>query len=53
MKEWLKTQWKYNNHVKYQKYFEEWYNNITDTQKQYFQKQKENIENGSLTNWRT
>ena len=29
MKEWLKTQWKYDNHPKYQKYFEEWYNNIT------------------------
>ena len=52
IKEWLKTQWKYDNHPKYQKYFEEWYNNITDTQKQYFQKQKENIENGSLTKWR-
>ena len=53
IKQWLKTQWKYDNHPKYQKYFEEWYNNITDIQKQYFQKQKENIENGSLTKWRT
>lgn len=51
MKEWLRTQWRYDNHPKYQKYFEEWYNNITDTQKQYFQKQKENIEKGSLINW--
>ena len=53
MKEWLKTQWKYDNHPKNQKYFEEWFNNITDTQKEYFQKQKENIENGSLTKWKT
>ena len=27
--EWLKNEWKISNHVKYQKYFEEWVKNLT------------------------
>jgi len=30
--EWLKYQWKISNHVKYQKYFDIWFNNLTDSQ---------------------
>lgn len=52
LKQWLKEQWKRDNHVKYQKYFEEWFQNITENQIQYFIKQKENIEKGSLSNWK-
>lgn len=36
MKEYLWEQWKLCNHPKYYQYFDEWYNNITDTQKMYF-----------------
>lgn len=51
LKTWLKERWRFDNHHKYQKYFEEWFENITENQIQYFIKQKQNIENGSLTNW--
>jgi len=30
--EWLKYEWKISNAAKYQKYFEEWVNNMTETQ---------------------
>ena len=53
LKEWLHGIWRRDNHPKYQQYFESWFNNTTDSQRQYFWKQKENIENGSLTNWIT
>jgi len=36
LKIYLHNWWKYNNHNKYQKYFKEWYSNITDSQKYYF-----------------
>lgn len=42
---WLETRWKYDNHKKYQKYFEEWISNITDSQIRGFSKmmKKDNI----------
>ena len=36
--QYLQTQWKRNNIPKYQKYFEEWVNNLTDTQIYYYKK---------------
>ena len=51
--EWLREQWRRCNISKYQHLFEPWVNNLTDSQIYYFYKQKENIENGSLTNWIT
>ena len=53
LKEWLRGIWRRDNHPKYQQYFESWFDNTTDFQRRYFWKQKENIENGSLTNWIT
>ena len=38
--EWLKSEWKLSNHVKYQKYFEEWVKNLTDDQISGFEKMK-------------
>jgi len=35
---WLKSEWKNCNHVKYQKYFEQWVNNLTDDQIKGFDK---------------
>lgn len=29
---WLKEEWKTSNHKKYQKYFEEWVSNLTESQ---------------------
>lgn len=29
---WLKNEWKISNHAKYQKYFETWFNNLTESQ---------------------
>ena len=34
--EYLKLEWEINNHSKYQKYFEEWFNNLTNIQLYYF-----------------
>lgn len=34
----LKEWWRNNNHVKYQKYFDEWFENLTDNQIDYFRK---------------
>ena len=53
LKEWLRQRWRYDNHVRYQQYFEPWYANLTETQLYYFGEQKRHIENGSLTNWIT
>ena len=36
LKKYLKNWWKYNKHSKDQKYFEEWYSNITDSQIHYY-----------------
>lgn len=30
--DWLKEEWRKNNHTKYQKYFEEWASKLTDGQ---------------------
>lgn len=32
LKEWLKYRWKLDNHNKYQKYFDVWYDNLTSSQ---------------------
>ena len=48
LKEWLRTQWKYSNHAKYQHYFEEWLSNITPSQIEGFEKQMYNLENHVL-----
>ena len=53
LKEWLRQRWRYDNHAKYQQYFEPWFNCLTEAQIMYFKQQKKNIENGSLTNWIT
>lgn len=36
-----------NNHIKYRKYFDEWVNRITETQIDYFEKERLNILNQS------
>ena len=36
MKEYLWNEFRYNVLKKYYKYFDEWYENITDTQRMYF-----------------
>lgn len=38
LKEWLQNQWKFCNHSKYQKYFEEWYSNLNQNQLEGFEK---------------
>lgn len=53
LKSWLRERWRRDNHVKYQQYFEPWFENLTESQLMYFSKQKQNIENGSLINWIT
>jgi len=53
LKLWLKELWRRDNHAKYQQYFEAWFENLTKSQLYYFGKQKQHIENGSLTNWIT
>lgn len=40
LKEWLQNQWKFYNHSKYQKYFEEWYNNLNQNQLKGFDKMR-------------
>ena len=37
MKEYLYNEWKRTVHPKYIKYFDEWFNNLTETQKLYFE----------------
>ena len=39
LKEYLQLEWKYNNHNKYQKYFEQWFVNLTPSQIISFEKQ--------------
>lgn len=46
--EWLRQQWKISNHPKYQHYFGEWINNITQNQVDSFEKQMWNQENNVL-----
>ena len=46
--EWLRQRWKYDNHAKYQHYFTEWVNNITQNQADSFEKQMLNLENNVL-----
>lgn len=36
LKDYLSTEWRYNVQSKFYKYFEEWFNNLTDTQISYF-----------------
>ena len=36
---WLEKEFKYSNHKKYHKYFNEWVNNITESQVDGFNKQ--------------
>jgi hypothetical protein len=43
----LKQQFYWNNHPKYRKYFEEWVNNLTPIQIEYFEIEKENIKNSA------
>lgn len=50
---WLRERWRFDNHAKYQQYFDPWFKNLTNSQLHYFWKQMKNIENGSLTNWVT
>lgn len=37
MKEYLYNEWRRTIHPKYIKYFDEWFNNLTETQKLYFE----------------
>jgi hypothetical protein len=39
---WLQQRWKYDNHSKYQQYFEQWIENITMSQIEGFSKQEKN-----------
>ena len=39
LKTWLYYHWLEDNHHKYAKYFEEWYNNLTTSQVQGFENQ--------------
>lgn len=45
---WLEQQFYLTNHKKYHRYFTEWVNNITDSQKLYFEKQRINILTDSM-----
>lgn len=45
---WLEKEWRFSNHVKYQKYFPEWVNNLTPGQIQGFQKAMESAINETL-----
>lgn len=48
LKEWLKNKWRYDNHNKYQKYFEEWFSQLTLYQHIGFKKQMYNDLNNVL-----
>lgn len=45
LREYLWNEWKYNVHKRYLKYFDEWYENITEEQRQFF----ETYRNGNKT----
>lgn len=51
LKEWLRERWRFDNHAKYQQYFEPWFACLTESQLYYFGEQKRHIENGSLNSW--
>jgi hypothetical protein len=36
LKEYLFNEWKYNVHKRYLKYFDEWYDNLLDSQKEFY-----------------
>ena len=36
LKEYLCNEWKYNVHKRYLKYFDEWYDNLLDSQKEFY-----------------
>jgi len=38
LRQYLEKEWRYNNLKKYQKYFNEWVENLTDNQIHYFKK---------------
>ena len=46
----LRQQFYWNNHAKYRKYFEEWVENLTPIQIEYFEIEKENIEKSAKVN---
>ena len=48
LKEWLRVKWRYNNHNKYQKYFDEWFSRLTESQLDGFQHQMFNDVNNIL-----
>lgn len=48
LEDWLRTKWRYDNHNKYQKYFDLWFSNITKSQLDGFEKQMYNDLNNIL-----
>lgn len=48
LKEWLKNKWKYDNHNKYQKYFDLWFSHLVKSQLEGFEKQMFNDINNVL-----
>lgn len=44
LNEYLIFRFKHNNHNKYMKYMQEWINNITENQLNYFKLEKERLE---------
>ena len=45
---WLEKQFYHDNHKSYHKYLKEWIDNITDSQIQYFEKQRINVLTGAM-----
>lgn len=45
---WLKKEFEFNNHKKYHKYFQEWVNNLSETQIFYFEKQRLSVINKTM-----
>jgi hypothetical protein len=43
--DYLRERFYKNNHTKYRKYFDEWINNVTETQLFYFEKERISIKN--------
>lgn len=48
LKEWLRIRWKYDNHNKYQEYFDMWYSKLIESQLYGFHKQMFNDINNVL-----
>ena len=42
LRDYLRKEWKHNNISKYQKYFDMWFNNLTDNQIYYYNLYMEN-----------